>query len=95
MPIGLQYSNTNFGHKQTKAYFSPVVEFRVSTEWQWTQAVSFFGAAEAMYAGNIARGVRVTDYVVHSDGTIFGIRGNDRNTSIAVYGVEAGIKVNR
>jgi len=107
-PVGLQglYSNDpgryqqnsfnqNFGHKQTRAYFSPVVEFRLSTEWQWTQAVSFFGAAEAMWAGNIARGVRVTDYVVRSDGTIFGIRGNDRNTSIAVYGVEAGIKVNR
>ena len=95
MPIGLQYSNNNFGHKQTKTYFSPVVEFRVSADWQWTNAVSFFGAAEAMWAGNIARGVRVTDYVVQSDGTIFGIRGNDRNTDIAVYGVEAGIKVNR
>jgi hypothetical protein len=95
VPIGLQYSNTNFGHKQTKTYFSPIVEFRLTADWQWTNAVSFFGAADAMFAGNIARGVRVTDYVVHSDGTIFGIRGNDRNTSVAVYGVEAGVKVMR
>jgi len=95
VPIGLQYGNTNFGHKQTKTYFSPIVELRLSTDWQWTDAVSFFGAVDGMFAGNIARGVRVTDYVVHSDGTIFGIRGNDRNTSIAVYGVEAGVKVRR
>jgi len=93
--LGLQYTNRNFGHSQTKAYFSPIVEGQVSADWQWTQAVSFFGAVNGMLAGNIARGVRITDYVVHSDGTIFGIRGNDRNTSIAVYGVEAGIKVNR
>jgi len=95
VPIGLQYSNNNFGHKQNKAYFSPIVEFRLSADWQWTEAVSFFGAADAMFAGNIARGVRVTDYVVHSDGTIFGIRGNDRNASVTVFGVEGGIKVTR
>jgi hypothetical protein len=71
------------------------VEFRLSADWQWTEAVSFFGAADAMFAGNIARGVRVTDYVVHSDGTIFGIRGNDRNASVTVFGVEGGIKVTR
>jgi len=95
MPIGLQYSNQNFGHKKTQVYFSPVVEFRLSTDWQWTEAISIFGALDAMWADNIARGVRVTDYVVRSDGTIFGIRGNDRNTSVAVYGVEAGVKVRR
>jgi len=94
--LGARYAATDFAHSQTKTYFSPIAEFRLSAEWQWTSAVSFFGAADAMWAGNIARGVRVTDYVVHStDGAIFGIRGNDRNTSIAVYGVEAGIKVNR
>ena len=95
MPVGLQYGNQNFGHKKTKAYFSPVAEFRLSTDWQWTEAVSIFGAIDAMWADNIARGVRVTDYVVHSDGTIFGIRGKDRNTSVAVYGVEAGVKLRR
>ena len=95
MPIGLQYSNSNFGHKQNKTHFSPIGELRLSADWQWTNAVSFFGAVDGMFAGNIARGVRVTDYVVHSDGTIFGIRGNDRNTDVFVYGVEAGIKVKR
>ena len=95
MPIGLQHGNSNFGHKETKAYFSPVLEGRLSADWQWTSAVSFFGAVNGMFADNIARGVRVTDYVVKSDGTIFGIRGNDRNTHVFVYGVEAGIKVNR
>jgi hypothetical protein len=95
MPIGLQYSNNNFGHKQSKTYFSPIGEFRMSADWQWTSAVSFFGAVDAMFADNIARGVRVTDYVVHSDGTVFGIRGNDRNTSVGVYGVETGIKIRR
>jgi hypothetical protein len=94
-PLGLQNSNYNFGHKQNKTYVSPIAEFRFSADWQWTSAVSFFGAVDAMWAGNIARSVRVTDYVVQSDGTIFGIRGNDRNTSVAVYGLEAGIKVVR
>ena len=95
VPVGLQSNNTNFGHKQNKTYFSPILELRLSADWQWTQAVSFFGAFNTMYAGNIVRGVRVTDYVVHSDGTIFGIRGNDRNTNVMVYGAEAGIKINR
>ena len=94
-PVGLQNSNYNFGHKQTKTYFSPIGELRFSADWQWTSAVSFFGALDGMFAGNVARGVRVTDYVVKSDGTIFGIRGNDRNTNVFVYGVEAGIKVKR
>ena len=94
-PLGLQNSNTNFGHKETKTYFSPILEGRLSAEWQWTNAVSFFGAVNGMFADNIARGVRVTDYVVKSNGTIFGIRGNDRNTHVFVYGVEAGIKMQR
>ena len=94
-PIGLQNNNNNFGHKQNKTYFSPIGELRLCADWQWTSAVSFFGALDGMFASNIARGVRVTDYVVKSDGTIFGIRDNDRNTDVFVYGVEAGIKVKR
>jgi hypothetical protein len=94
-PIGLLNSNNNFGHKKSKSYFSPIGEARVSADWQWTEAVSFFGALDGMFAGNVARAVRVTDYVVHSDGTIFGIRGNDRKTSVMVYGAEGGIKVRR
>ena len=94
-PIGLQNSNYSFGHKETKTYFSPILEGRLSADWQWTNAVSFFGAVNGMFADNIARGVRVTDYVVKSDGTIFGIRGNDRNTHVFVYGVEAGLRVRR
>ena len=94
-PLGLQNSNYNFGHKETKTYFSPILEGRLSADWQWTNAVSFFGAVNGMFADNIARGVRVTDYVVKSDGTIFGIRGNDRNTHVFVYGVEAGMKIRR
>jgi len=93
-PVGLQNSNYNFGHKETKAYFSPILEGRLSADWQWTSAVGFFGAVNGMFADNIARGVRVTDYVVRND-RIFGIRGNDRNTEVFVYGVEAGVKVNR
>ena len=95
VPVGLQYGNTNFGHKQNKTYFSPILELRLSADWQWTEAVSFFGAFDSMYAGNIARGVRITDYVVHSDGTIFGIRGDNHNTDVIVYGFEVGIKVRR
>jgi hypothetical protein len=95
-PIGLiGNGNRNFGHKQNKSYFSPIGELRFSADWQWTNAVSFYGAVDGMFASNIARGVRVTDYAVHSDGTIFGIRGNDRNTTVLVYGVETGIKVRR
>jgi hypothetical protein len=94
-PVGLQNNNYNFGHKQTKAYFSPIGELRLTADFQLTSAVSVFGAVDGMAADNIARGVRVTDYVVKSDGTIFGIRGNDRNATVAVYGVEAGVKVNR
>ena len=94
-PIGLQNSNRSFGHKETKTYFSPILEGRLSADWQWTNAVSFFGAVNGMFADNIARGVRITDYVVKSDGTIFGIRGNDRNTHVFVYGVEAGMKIRR
>ena len=97
MPIALQNgnANTNFGHRQNKTYFSPMGELRLSADWQWTEAVSIFGAVDGMFAGNVARGVRITDYVVRSDGTIFGIRGNDRNTSVLVYGFETGIKVRR
>ena len=95
MPIGLQHGNSNFGHKQDKTYFSPILEGRLSADWQWTSAISFFGAVNGMFADNIARGDRVTDYVVKSDGTIFGIRGGDRNTNVFIYGVEAGIKINR
>jgi len=87
--------DTSFGHRQNKTYFSPVLEGRLSADWQWTNAVSFFGAVNGMFADNIARGYRITDYVVRSDGTIFGIRGNDRNTHVFVYGVEAGIRINR
>jgi len=85
----------SFVHKQNKTYFSPILEGRVSADWQWTSAVSFFGALDGMVADNIARGVRITDYVVKSDGTIFGIRGNDRNVHIVVYGAEFGIKILR
>ena len=92
--LGNRSNNVSFGHKQTKTYFSPVLEGSLSADWQWTSAISFFGAVNGMFADNIARGVRVTDYVV-SNGQIFGIRGNDRNTHVFVYGVEAGIKVNR
>jgi hypothetical protein len=95
VPIGVQNGNTNFGHKQTKTYFSPVLELRLNADWQWTEAVSIFGSFDTMFADNIARGVRITDYVVSSDGTIFGIRGNDHNTSVLTYGIEAGIKVKR
>ena len=102
MPIGLAArSNSNgmnsvyFGHKQHKTYVSPICELRFSADWQWTNAISFFGAVDAMWAGNIARGVRVTDYSVNSDGRIFGLRDNDRNTDIAVYGFEIGIKMHR
>jgi len=95
-PVGLHGSNnTNFGHAQNKTYFSPILEGRLSADWQWTSAVSFFGAVNGQFADNIARGVRVTDYVVKSDGTIFGIRGNDRNAHVFVYGVELGFKINR
>jgi hypothetical protein len=103
-PIGMQDSSSlrdrpnnpvYFGHRQNKTYFSPIGELRLSADWQWTNSVSFFGAVDGMFAGNIARGVRVTDYVVGSNGQIFGIRGNDRNTDVFVYGVEAGIKVKR
>ena len=103
-PIGLQdavdlgdnrrTNNVYFGHRQNKTYFSPIGELRFSADWQWTDAVSFFGAVDGMCAGNIARGVRITDYTV-KPGTIFGIRGNDRNASVAVYGVETGIKIRR
>ena len=89
-----RFRSVYYGHKETKTYFSPILEGRLSADWQWTSAVSFFGAVNGMFADNIARGVRVTDYVVKSDGTIFGIRGNDRNTHVFVYGVEAGAKVN-
>jgi hypothetical protein len=85
--------NTSFGHRKHQAYFSPIGELRLSADWQWTNAVSFFGAIDGMYAGSVARGVRVTDYVVRSDGSIFGIRGNDRNTSVMFYGAEVGVKV--
>jgi hypothetical protein len=94
-PIGLGNSNASYGHKQNKTYFSPIGESRLSADWQWTEAVSFFGAIDGMFADNIARGYRVTDYVVRSDGTIFGIRGNDRNTNVVLYGAEAGIKIRR
>jgi len=93
--LGLLSSTSTFRHSQTKTYFSPILEGSLSADWQWTSSVSFFGAVNGMVAGNIARGVRVTDYVLRSDGTIFGIRGNDRNTDVFVYGVEAGIKVRR
>jgi len=95
VPVGLQNNNTNFGHKQTKTYFAPILEGRLTADWQWTSSVSFFGAVNGMFADNIARGYRTTDYVVKSDGTIFGIRGNDRNTHVFMYGVEAGIRINR
>ena len=95
IPLGLQGgSNTNFGYKKSKTYFSPIGELRLTADWQWTSAISFFGALDGMFAGNIARGVRITDYVV-SDNQIFGIRGNDRNTTVLVYGVELGIKMRR
>ena len=95
MPVGLQHGNSNFGHKKNKTVLSPIGELRLTADWQWTSAISFFGAVDGMFAGNIARGVRITDYVVRSDGTIFGIRGNDRNTNVFVYGVELGVKMNR
>ena len=95
VPIGAQNGNRLINDKQRKTYFSPILEGRLSADWQWTNAVSFFGAVEGMFADNIARGVRVTDYVVKSDGTIFGIRGNDRNTHVFVYGVELGVKLRR
>jgi len=94
-PVGLQFNNTNFGHRQNKTYFSPILEGRLSADWQWTSAVSFFGAVNGMFADNISRGYRITDYVVQSDGTIFGLRGNDRNTHVFVYGVEMGVRINR
>ena len=89
-----QNNQTYFGHKKTSTVLSPIGELRLTADWQWTNAISFFGALDGMFAGNIARGVRVTDYVVSEHG-IFGIRGNDRNTTILVYGVELGIKMNR
>ena len=95
MPIGMQFSNTNFGHKKHTTVFAPMGEIRLSADWQWTEAVSFFGAIDGMTAGGIARAVRVTDYVVKSDGTIFGIRGSDRNATVAVYGGEFGFKIRR
>ena len=93
--LGTLGNNLNFNHTQTRTFFSPIGELRFTADFQLTNAVSLFGAVDGMVADNIARGVRVTDYVLQQNGTIFGIRGNDRNTTIAVYGVEAGIKVNR
>ena len=94
--LGIRSNAVSFGHKQRKTYFSPIGELRLTADWQWTSAISFFGALDGMFAGNIARGVRVTDYVVRSDGNApFGIRGNDRNETVFVYGVELGIKMHR
>jgi len=95
MPIGFQGGNNqSFGHKKNTTVFSPIGELRFTADWQWTNAISFFGALDGMFAGNIARGVRVTDYVM-TDNAVFGLRGNDRNTTVFVYGVELGIKMNR
>ena len=87
-------AGTYFGHRQNKTYFSPIGELRFNAAWQWTSAISFFGGVDGMFAGNIVRGHRVTDYVVRND-RAFGIRGNDRNATVFVYGVEMGVKVNR
>ncbi|MDR0522684.1 MAG: BBP7 family outer membrane beta-barrel protein [Planctomycetaceae bacterium] len=92
--IGVDRNLTDFGHKQNKNYISPIVQFRFGADWQWTESVSVFGAFDTMYANNIARGYRVPDYVV-KPGTLFGIRGNDHNASVMVYGIEAGIKLRR
>ena len=89
-----QSNNVSFRHTQNKAYFSPIGEARLTAAWQWTNAVSFFGSLDGMFAGNVARGVRVTDYAV-TDTRFFGIRGDDRNTTVLVYGVGAGVMVNR
>ncbi|GHT18779.1 hypothetical protein FACS1894189_7070 [Planctomycetales bacterium] len=95
-PIGLKNGPASFGHKKNKVYFSPVLDLRLGADWQWTEAVSFFGAFDTMFADNIVRGSRVTDYVVRSNPvTIFGVRGNDHNTSVLTYGVECGIRVRR
>lgn len=94
IPIGVLQSNSYYNHKANKTYFSPVLEFRIDADWQWTDAVSLNVGFTTTYADNIGRAVRVTDYAVHSDGTIFGIRGN-RNASVLVYGVNFGMKVKR
>ena len=91
-PAGMR--NTSFGHRQNKTVFSPIGELRLTADFRLTNAVSIFGGVDGMFAGNVARAVRVTDYVVSND-QIFGIRGNDRNTTVFVYGASFGVKVSR
>ncbi len=93
LPVGMTGAGNHFNHKLNKTYFSPVVEWRIDADWRWTDAVSFNVGFNTTFADNIARAYRITDYKV-SNTEIFGVRGS-RNTSVLVYGLTFGLKLQR
>ena len=93
LPVGMTGTGNYFNHKLSKTYFSPVVEWRIDADWKWTDALSFNVGFNTTFADNIARGYRITDFKVDNT-SIFGIRGS-RNTSVLVYGVNFGLRLQR
>ena len=93
LPIGLTGTGNYYNHKMNKTYFTPIVEWRLDADWQWTDAVSINVGFNTTFADNIARAYRITDYKI-SNTEVFGIR-SSRNTSVLIYGVTFGLKVKR
>ena len=94
VPVGLMQTGQEFRHARTDHKFSPVIDFGLKANWQFTDAIGFNVGYQGMWLDQTARASMVNDYRIDHNSNIFGI--NDKVTQATwMHGVSAGISINR
>jgi len=94
VPIGIMQTGQEFHHTRTDHKFSPVIDFGLKANWQFTDAIGFNVGYQGMWLDQTARASMVNDYRIDNNSNIFGL--NDKVTQTTwMHGVSAGISINR
>lgn len=95
-PAGILNSRRSFNHSGIRHVFSPGVEGKLNANWQISNAVGVQFGVTVMWMDRIARGSRINDYTIFSDGQFFGLnKGRSAESDALMYGFNIGVTVNR
>lgn len=94
VPVGVFQTGTEFRHTRTDHKFSPVVDFGLKANWQFTDAISLNIGYQGMWLNKTARASMVNNYQIDYNSNIFGL--NDKVTQQTwMHGVNIGLALNR
>ncbi len=94
VPVGLSQTGMEFRHTKTRTEFSPVIDFSLKANWQFTDAIGISAGYQGMFLDNTARSTLINNYQIDNNGNIFGINDNV-NQSTWIHGISAELKFNR